>query len=411
MRISTNQIFLRGLNNMMQQQNQVSKIQQQISSEKKVSTASDDPISAAQINLMRHRLDTTTQLQKNREGANSLLSYSESLISNSVSVLQRARDLQVQSGNSALSEDDRRTMAIESRAMLDQLQMIANSQDTNGQYLYAGTKSSTQPITRTSTGEYIYNGDDTQRFQLIGNGLQVQINDTAGDLFMRIPSGNGQFSVSETSIPNTGSVVATSGTVTDMSSYIADEYTIQFALNTAGQMVYMVSGVASGSVLPVSGNADDAPLYVSDSAITFNGVQLLMRGEPQVGDGFQIKPSVNESVFSTLNRMITNFGQNFVNSTDKARVETENNQLLEQLDGALNNLLSHQASLGARLNQLESADQINTDMLETSQETLNQLENTNLTEAAVQLELQIIYLQAAQQSFMRIQNLSAFNYL
>ncbi|MDI9819490.1 MULTISPECIES: flagellar hook-associated protein FlgL [unclassified Legionella] len=411
MRISTNQIFQRGLNNMLAQQATTMKLQQQLSSLKRIQSPSDDPISAAKIDLMKQRINMTERLQQNRDAASGALSFEESVISNIMSVAQRIREIQVQAGNSALSEEDRRALSEEVQSLLGQLQGLANTQDSNGYYLFSGSKTSTQTFTRDANGEFIYNGDDTQRFQAISSGLQVAINDNGADLFMRILNGNGHFTVGLPAIPNTGSAAVSSGTVVDTSAYIADDYTMQFVLNSQNELVVMIMGTASGSVIPPTGDPDDAPLYQDGATMTFNGVQVTITGRPEDGDSFTIEPAKNESIFSTVSRIVDNLNRPFSAPSEKAVVETENNQLLDQLDSALSNLLAYQAQIGARLNQLDVAEQVNGDLLQTSQETLSLLEDINFPEVAVKLDLQRIYLQAAQQSFARIQGLTVFNYI
>ncbi|KTC77973.1 flagellar hook-associated protein FlgL [Legionella brunensis] len=411
MRISTNQIFMRGLHNMLAQQVETLKLQQQLSSQKKLQSPSDDPISAAKIDLMKQRINGTDRLQQNREAALGALSFEESTLSNIINVIQRVREIQVQAGNSSLSEADRKALGEEAKSLLGQLQGLANTQDSNGYYLFSGGKTATQAITRDINGQFIYNGDETQRFQAISSGLDVAVNDNGSDLFMRILNGNGYFTVGPTAIPNTGSAAVNSGSVVDVAAYVPDDYTMQFVLNSQNELVVMVTGLSSGSVLPTTGNPDDAPLYQEGTTVTFNGIQVTVTGMPAVGDAFTIKPSENESIFSTVDRMVTNLNRSFLTTTDKAVVETENNQLLDQLDAALDNILAYQAQVGARLNQLDVADQVNGDLIQTSQETLSSLEDVNLPEVAVKLELQRIYLEAAQQSFARIQGLTIFNYL
>lgn len=410
MRISTAQIFLQGLNGVLSQQAETLKLQQQLSSQKKIQSPSDDPVSAAQIELMKQRIDSTENMQKNRESAVGALSFEESVMSNVINVLQRLRELQVQSGNTALSETDRNAMSEEAQNLLNQLLDLGNAQDSNGYYLFSGSKTSTQPFS-LNAGQYIYNGDQTQRFQMISSGLEVPVNDNGSDVFMRIVNGNGTFTVSQTATPNTGTVTATTGSVVDPAAYVADNYTVNFVLNSLNQMVVMVTGASTGPVIPPTGLPDDAPLYQEGGTINFNGVQLTFDGMPKSGDSFAINPAKNESIFSTGARMVANFNRSFSTAADKAVVFTENNQLLEQLDSALSNILAFRAQVGARLNQLDVADKINGDVIEISQETLSTLENVNLAEAAVKLNLQQVYLQAAQQSFARIQGLTVFNYI
>lgn len=411
MRISTNQIFMRGLNNMLTQQMETLKLQQQMSSQKKLQSPSDDPITASKIDLMKQRINSTERLQKNRDAALGALSYEESTLSNMINVLQRVREIQVQAGNTSLSEADRKALGEEAESLLGQLQGLANTQDSNGYYLFSGGKTSTQAITRDVGGQFVYNGDETQRFQSISGGLDVAVNDNGSDLFMRIPNGNGYFTVSQPAIPNTGSGTVNSGTVVDVAAYIPDDYTLQFVLNSTNELVVMISGVNSGPVIPPTGLPDDAPLYQEGTTVTFNGIQVTITGNPNIGDAFSIQPSQNESVFSTVDRMVVNLNRPFLTAADKAVVETENHQLLDQLDAALDNILAFQSQVGARLNQLDVAEQVNGDVLQTSQETLSSLEDINLAEVAVKLELQQVYLQAAQQTFAKIQGLSLFDYI
>lgn len=409
MRISTNQIFLQGLNGMLSQQAKTLQLQQQLSSQKKIQSPSDDPIAAGQITMMEQRISFTENMQKNRDSIVGELSFEESILANFINVLQRLRELQVQAGNTALSETDRKAMSEEAQNILEQLVDLGNTTDSNGFYLFSGSKTLTRPFT-INAGQYVYNGDQTQRFQLISSGLQIAVNDNGSDIFMRIPNGNGTFTVSMATV-NQGSAVADTGSIVNAATYVPDNYTLSFTLNTASQLVVMVTGAVSGSVLPPTGLPDDAPPYQAGAAINFNGMQLTLSGTPQAGDAFAINPSQNESIFSTALRIVANLTQGFATARDKAIVQTENNQLMEQLDSALDNILDFRARVGARLNQLDVAEQINGDIIGISQEILSSLQDVNLAEAAVKLNLQEVYLQAAQQSFARIQGLTVFNYI
>ncbi|MCE3043996.1 flagellar hook-associated protein FlgL [Legionella sp. 16cNR16C] len=411
MRISTNQIYRRGLDNILEQQLQVSKYQGQLSSGKKVQSPSDDPIAAAKISLMKRRIAATEQLQKNKEGAQAAVSLEEQVLGNTVNVVQRIRELQVQAGNSALSEADRLSIAGEAQTLLNQLLDLSNSQDSNGYYMFSGGLTGMQSFSKDSSGQYVYNGDDTQRFQNVTDSMGVALNDAGSDVFMRIRNGNGYFAINATGAPNTGTGVVSSGGIVNSTPYVPDNYTLQFSLNSSNQLVYMVSGANVGNVIPPSGNPDDAPLYSDGESISFNGIQFKVSGMPNPGDDFLITPARNESVFSTVERMINNLKQPVTTPANKAAIETENNQILEQLDSSMDNLLAFQAQTGTRLNQLSIVEKLNDDLLLVSNTTLDGLENADLNETAVNLNLQLIFLQAAQQSFARIQGLTVFNYL
>ncbi len=411
MRISSNQIYLQGLKNINNQQSRMLQLQQQLSSGKKIESAADDPIASVTINRMDQRIGFTEQLQNNRQSAEAALRTEENMLSNVVGVLQRLREIQVLGGNDALSQDDRKALAEEANNLLKQVQDLANGTDNNGSYLFSGSRTDIAPFTIDGSGNYIYNGDDTIRYQSITQNLRVALNDSGADVFMRIKDGNGRFSISQTGADNTGTAVMTSGSVVDESAYIEDDYTLSFATNTAGETVVMVSGAVSGNVIPPTGLPDDAPVYVEGQSVAFNGIQVEITGTPDAGDDFSIKPSKNQSLFSTIKRMVNNLQKTVTGPEDKAVIQTENNQLMEQIDTVIDHVVIHQTDMGARLNNLDVANRLNADLILSSEGVRSQLEDADIAELATELNRHLVFLQAAQQSFVRVQGLTIFNYL
>lgn len=410
MRISTNQVYQNGLSNLLLQQERVTKLQGQLASGIKVNFASDDPISYAQIEWLSQRVSTTGLLQKNCMNASNALNLEEAVLTDCSNNLQRLREIQVQAGNGTLSQTQRQALAVEVTDILSQLQSFANAKDNDGDYLFSGGQTSTQPFTLNTSGQYMYNGDSTQRFQLIGSSLQIAISDPGDGIFMRIPGGNGTFSVSATAT-NTGTGSINTGALSNAAAYVADDYTVKFALNTAGDLVAMVSGVASGNVIPPSGLPDDAPVYQAGMALSFNGMSMEVSGAPEAGDTFAVAPAQNTSIFSTIQSMVTNLNAPYGTAVEKAATVTENNQLLAQLDSALNSVIKTVSNLGSRLNQVSNTQDANQDLIQSSEITLKFLRETDPAAVATEFNLQLVNLQAAQQSFVRVQGLSLFNYI
>lgn len=84
---------------------------------------------------------------------------------------------------------------------------------------------------------------------------------------------------------------------------------------------------------------------------------------------------------------------------------------LSQIDTALNRILDVRSQIGARLNVIDSQNEINQDFLLSIQQTKSQVEDLDMAEAISQFNLQIVSLQAAQQAFIRVQSLSLFDRL
>jgi len=91
--------------------------------------------------------------------------------------------------------------------------------------------------------------------------------------------------------------------------------------------------------------------------------------------------------------------------------DAPNAQSLDQLDNAVEHIVGFQATIGARLNAIDNQSQVNDSLLLQVAETRSQIEDLDLVSAAAKLSQQTGILQAAQQAFVRVQNLNLFNFL
>jgi len=397
MRISTNQIFQQGTNNLLNQQAKLAKTQMQLSTGKKVVTPSDDPTAAVRIIQLQHSIDLKNTYQTNIGYAQASLSSEESALSSSIDVLQRVRDLAVQANSGAMSSTDLQSTASELQQDLNGLIGLANSQDGNGNHLFAGNRVTTKPFSQTASS-ISYAGDQGQRTIQIGENRKVAVNDSGYDVFQKIKNGNGSF-VTSYNNANTGSGVITTGQVTDPTAWVPDTYTLTFLTPTT----YEVRD--SSSALITSGT------YTSDSAISFNGAEVSVSGAPAAGDNFTIAPSSNQDMFTTVQKLITSLTGTGTDAASRAKLSTDINQFLSSIDQAMNNVDDVRAKVGARLNSIDNQKAANGDFITASQTALSSLQDLDYTEAASRLSQQMLVLQAAQQSFVKMQNISLFNYI
>ena len=84
---------------------------------------------------------------------------------------------------------------------------------------------------------------------------------------------------------------------------------------------------------------------------------------------------------------------------------------LDQIDTALGRILDVRSQIGARLNVLDSQDETNQDFILSLEQTKSQIADIDLAEAISRFNFQIVSLQAAQQAYVKVQNLSLFNLL
>ena len=108
---------------------------------------------------------------------------------------------------------------------------------------------------------------------------------------------------------------------------------------------------------------------------------------------------------------ITSIFEVFDDFMTDLRADAPQGVTITQLDSALQTFSDTRASLGARMNSIEQQRSANVSVELLMQENLSELEDLDYTEAVSRFEQQLLALQAAQQSFSRVQGLSLFNYL
>lgn len=400
MRISSNTIFDSNVAALNQQQTRLLHTQQQIASGRRLLTASDDPVAATRALEISQADATNTQYASNRDSARHTLSLAESTLQAVTSLILDARDATIAAGNGSLDSSGRKAIATDMTAKLQELTGLANSTDGLGNYLFAGFQSRTKPFVDTPTGMGFF-GDDGQNLVQVASNRQMATSDSGADVFMRIKNGNGTFAT-QAAAANTGTGVISSGSVTNPAALVAgNSYTVSFSV-AAGVTSYTVTG-APTALAP----AMAAIPYVSGQAISFDGMQIDIKGAPANGDSFTVAPSANESVFKTISDLITALnapvvGANLTNSLGHG---------LHQLDNALNNVLTTRATLGLRLNELDALQIAGENMGLQFKQTLSKLQDTDYNKAISDLTQQNMSLQAAQKSFVKATDLSLFNYI
>ena len=399
MRVSSNTIYDSNIAALNQQQARLLQTQQQVASGRRILTASDDPVAAARALDISQSDAMNTQYASNRGAARHTLSLADTALQSVTSLLQDVRTAVIGAGNSALSNSDRQTIATELSGRLQELAGWTNSTDGVGNYLFAGFQSKTQPFVDTPVGMG-YFGDDGQHNVQVSATRQMASSDSGADVFMRVKNGNGTF-ITQAAATNTGTGVISSGSVTNPAALVAgNSYSISFSL-VAGVMNYTVTGAPVALATPVTGT------YVSGQAISFEGMQLDIQGTPAVTDTFTVAPSINESVFKTISDLMAALRAPVVG----ASLTNGLNRGLNNLDNALNTVLTTRSSLGLRLNEIDTLQTAGDDLSLQFKQTLSQLQDVDYNKALSDLTQQQMNLQAAQKTFSKVSELSLFNYI
>ena len=290
---------------MGQQQTALVKLQQQMATGNRLLENADDPVASARLLGLKDELGRYDQYQRNSDLANGRLNLEETVLEGAGEILQRSSELAIQANSGVLNDDNRKAIAGEIRQLRDELLNLSNTQDGNGEYLFAGFKSDKPPFTTDTSNPPIvtYTGDAGQRLIQAGPTLNVAVNDPGSAAF--------------------GSATAV-GT-TDLFKTLGDFIT---ALETPGSLSQTAAATAQ--------------------------------------DGIKAG--------------------------------------LTQVDGI-------RAKIGARMKALDDQQNTNDDFAVHLKQTISDIGDLDYAEAATRLSREMLVLQAAQQSFVKVESLSLFNYM
>ena len=188
MRISTMQIYNGGTAGIQNLQSDLYSAQNQVSTGRRIVTPKDDPIGAAQALMVTQAGAVNELYLKNQGAADSKLSALDSTLQGINEELVNIYEKSIAAGNGAYSDSDRKAIAAELAERLDSLVSLANTQDGNGRYVFAGFQSTTTPF---SGSPITYAGDDGQQKLQVTASQFVTTNLSGNDVFVNVVDANG----------------------------------------------------------------------------------------------------------------------------------------------------------------------------------------------------------------------------
>ncbi|MCR4291069.1 MAG: flagellar hook-associated protein FlgL [Candidatus Scalindua sp.] len=176
------------LANVQKSTSNMSRLQEQISTGKKVNRVSDDPAGARKILSLRSEDLRLDQYASNIQTATQSLDFSASALQNTSDILVRITELTMQGVSDSTDQGGRTIIANEINQLLETIMQSANAQRL-GRYTFAGTETTTEPFvsTRNSSGDIsavTYNGNRETVEYNVGPNTNTIVNLTGDEVFV-----------------------------------------------------------------------------------------------------------------------------------------------------------------------------------------------------------------------------------
>jgi len=184
MKISTSYLFDRSVKQMSTVQSDLAHTQAQVSAGKQVISPSDAPDQAAAIQRLKSVLNHQDSYLKALTTVKARLEGEDSNLQSVSDMLIRAKELAVQSANDTLNPANRKALAVELKGLRDQMLSLANSRDTNGNYLFGGSRVKQVPFAQDAIGQVTYKGDQTRMQVRVGEQRTIPLNRSGAETFV-----------------------------------------------------------------------------------------------------------------------------------------------------------------------------------------------------------------------------------
>lgn len=257
--LMTQQSVLANINSV---QDQLATTQQQLSTGKSINQPSDNPYGASLAIQLNQDLSGLSTYSNNVTDGTAWTTAATTSLTNVQTMLQRAQELVVEAANGTQSPADLQASAAEINQLTDAIKQEANTQ-YNGQYIFSGTATGTQPYS-TATGD-VFQGNSGAVTREIGPNSSLQVNT---DISQLLGSGQGAGDGKLLDTLRTIASDMTSGTSASVADLSNNQITnLQGSLNTLEQM-QSSAGAAQNRLTLASTRLTD--LQNSDTAALSN---------------------------------------------------------------------------------------------------------------------------------------------
>jgi flagellar hook-associated protein 3 FlgL len=192
MKVSTGQYFDNASSQLANLQNSLSQTQTQLSTSLQIVKPSDAPDKASLVTRLNTEIAKQNTYVSTIKTLQNSLTAQETALRSADDVMARVKELTVQANSDTMSSADRQTISNELTQLRDQILSIANTQDSNGNYIFAGSRVGQPAFGPDAKGKINYQGDQTRLTVAVGDSRVINMNTPGSDAFTRLVRDDGK---------------------------------------------------------------------------------------------------------------------------------------------------------------------------------------------------------------------------
>ncbi|MDE3840147.1 flagellar hook-associated protein FlgL [Bacillus methanolicus] len=181
MRVTQSMLSNNMLRNLSSSYERLAKYQDQISSQKKITRPSDDPVVAMKGINYRRNLQEVQQYKRNFSEAYNWIENSDAALDKAGQALQRIRELVVQASNDTYDESQRESISKEIAQLKEHLVEIANTK-VGDKYIFNGTDTLNKPVDADTIPIKVSANSNPVQIEL-AKGVYISVNVNPQEVF------------------------------------------------------------------------------------------------------------------------------------------------------------------------------------------------------------------------------------
>lgn len=357
--INTNIKSLISQNAMVKNNRDLSSAMQQLSTGKRINSAKDDAAGLAITARMTSQIRGLDQAIRNGNDSVSMLQTTEGAMIEMTNMLQRMRELAVQSANDTYTSEDRQYLDLEFQQLKTEINRVTRTTQWNGMDVLNGT------FTNDAGDVGVF------RFQVGGNEGQV--------ITHTIPPMGYQESTGAATLDTDELTLSGDFTIGDVITVKADGKTASYTVSgndlLSGNQAAVLKSIAENLTAKFAVDLEQENMTSADAVITFDTA-------PASAADVSIRPANKDGLLTNIKLL-------------DITTNTNSNLAIEEMDTAINEINEQRAGIGAVINRLTYAVDNLTNVSQNTSESRSRILDTDYAKASAELARTQIISQAA----------------
>ena len=284
--VNTNVSALVAQRNLSNASNMLNQSLERLASGNRINSAKDDAAGLQISNRLEAQMSGINVAVRNANDGISIMQTAEGAMNETTNIMQRMRDLSLQSANGSNSKSERIAIQEEITALNDELNRIAETTSFGGKKLLNGSFGNTAFQIGGSSGEAVQVGLKSMRTDGIDMGGFSYVANGMADKSWAVSSGNTEFNMSFTDRFGQSQSISINATAGDdieqLATYINGQTDqVSASVNEDGQLQIYMAGEQTSGTISFSGSLADELSMSSGRYESVNDIDVTSAGGAQ----------------------------------------------------------------------------------------------------------------------------------